>query len=201
MEELVREYRSQGENVAKNFFSNLGMGHVIIIGICLLILVAVFSNEEINPRYNYVIMAVLVGFILVLFFKSPKEKRLLSRKVVIKIAQEEVNKMVRDGKEFSYDSKVIVGPACHLKYENDMMTGTSGPIAWDVGFMELVKGSQYKKEGVISLHPFEGIITGFDWRPLGYTGRESRDRDIVPVGIVEGSMKTTDFGKENRKTG
>ena len=82
-----------------------------------------------------------------------------------------------------------------MKYENDLISGTSGPTSWDVGFVEFVHGTRFKKDGVISIHPYLGIITGIDFRPLGYTGRESRDRDIIPVGVVQGNVKTTEFGK------
>jgi len=199
MADPIEKYKSSKNTKVKDFFSNLGMGHVIIIGICLVGIIAITSNENADPRYNYVAYAILIGVILVMFFKPNPEKTLLPKHIVIEAAQEEVNRMVRIGREFSYDSKVIAGPACRLNQENEGLSGSSGPISWDVGITEFVRGSQYKKEGVISIHPFKGIVMGFEWRLLGYTGRESRDRDIIPVGIVQGNMQPTDFGKDNQK--
>lgn len=192
MEEEAKKYQRNNNNKFVNMISNLGIGHIIVIGIVALFVISLTKNNQ-DPRYNYVLYFILIGIILVMYFKPSKEQTLLPREVVAKIAQERLNEMVRDGKEFSFDSKVNVNPACHLKYENDLLTGTSGPVSWEVGFVEMVHGSRYVKDGVISIHPFKGIVTGIDFRPMGYTGRESRDRDIIPVGVVQGNIKTSDF--------
>jgi hypothetical protein len=194
MEDLAKEYGKNKTDRFANFLSNINIAHIIIIGVIFFIIVAI-SGRAVNSKYLYVVIFILLGIIAVLYFKPSKEKKILPDYIVKKVAQEALNQKVREGEEFSYDSKVVVSPYCKLKYENDMHTGNSGPVAWDVGFIEFVQGSQYKKEGIISLHPYDGFVTGLEFRPLGYSGRESRDRDIIPVGIVEGKVKTTDFGK------
>lgn len=191
--QIAEEYKRNTEHKFTNLLSKINVWHLVIFGIIGLIAYSMTKNQT-DPKYNYIIYAVLVIIILVLYFKPNKEKRLLPDYIIKQIAQEALNKKVREGKEFAFDSKVFVTPYCHLKYENDMTTGTSGPVAWDVGFEELVHGSQYKKTGVISVHPFEGFITGIKFMPFGFTGTESHDRDIIPVGIVQGNVKTTEWG-------
>ena len=192
--EIAEEYKKNNESKVKNLLSNISVVHLLVLGVIILIIISI-SKSNSDPKYNYVIYGVLVAVILVLYFKPSKEKKLLPDYVVKQIAQEALNKKIREGKEFSFDSKVFVTPYCTLKYENDMTTGTSGPVAWEVGFEELVEGSQYKKAGIVRVHPFEGFITGIKHLPFGYTGRESTDRvDIVPVGVVQGNIKTTDWG-------
>lgn len=195
MEDPAKEYAQKKESKFKNFISNISVGQVIIFGIVVFLIISFSKNKQANPAYNYVLYGILITIILILYFKPSKEKVLLPEHIVKQIAREIVKRKVMEGHEFSFDSRVEISAACHLKYENDMVTGTSGPVAWEVGFIEHVHNSNYKKEGVIRIHPYEGICTGISFYPLGYTGRESRDRDIVPVGVVPGSIKTTDFGQ------
>lgn len=195
MENIAKEYRKNSGERIRDFFSKVGTAHVVTVGILLFVLIAFSRNPETDKRYLYVIIFILVGVISVLAFKPEKQKNFLPDYVAKEIAQEALDKKVREGKEFAFDSKVFVMQVCHLKYENDFVTGQSGPVSWDIGFVELVHGTQYKKEGVIRIHPYNGFVTGIAFYPLGYTGRESRDKDIIPVGIVQGSVKTTDFGK------
>ena len=191
--EIAEEYKKNNDSKIKNLLSNITIVHLLIIGVVILIIVSI-SKSTTDPKYNYVIFGVLIAIILVLYFKPSKERKILPDHVVKEIAQEALNRKVKENKEFAFDSKVYVTPYCHLVYENDMTNGTSGPVKWEVGFEELTEGSQYKKQGVISVHPYEGFITGIKYMPFGYTGREAHDRDIIPVGVVQGNMKTTDFG-------
>lgn len=194
MEDIAKEYTQKKESRWKHFLSNISTGQVIIFGVIIFLVISFSNNKTADPKYNYVLYGVLIVIILVLYFKPSNQKILLPEHVVKRIAQEALDRKVREGKEFSFDSTVKVSSACHLKYESDMMTGTSGPVAWEIGFIERVNNSQYKKEGVIRIHPYEGIVTGISFYPLGYTGRESRDREIVPVSVVQGSVKTTEYG-------
>lgn len=194
MEDIAKEYTQKKESRWKHFLSNISTGQVIIFGVIIFLVISFSNNKTADPKYNYVLYGVLIVIILVLYFKPSNQKILLPEHVVKRIAQEALDRKVREGKEFSFDSTVMVNSACHLKYESDMMTGTSGPVAWEIGFIERVNNSQYKKEGVIRIHPYEGIVTGISFYPLGYTGRESRDREIVPVSVVQGSVKTTEYG-------
>ena len=50
----------------------------------------------------------------------------------------------------------------------------------------MVEGTQYKKSGVVSIHCYDGFVTGIKFMPFGYTGRESHDISEVPVGIIQG---------------
>ena len=195
MEKIAKEYKKSSGNRLTEFLAKISTGQVILFGIVIFILIAFNNNQGSDQKYTYAIYFILIGIIAVLYFKPAKEKRLLPDYVAKEIAQEALNLKVREGKEFSFDSKLFVTPYCHLKYENDLITGMSGPVGWDVGFIELVHGTQYKKEGVVSIHPYEGIVTGITFRPLGYTGMESRDKVIIPVAVVEGKIKTTDYGK------
>jgi hypothetical protein len=194
MDDIAKEYTKQKDNKFKNFMSNISVAQVIIFGVILFIIIALNKNKTADPKYNYVLYGILIVIILILYFKPSKDKILIPEPIAKQIAQEALNKKVKEGKEFSFDSIVKVMPACQLTYESDFMTGSSGPVSWDIGYIEYVHGSQYKKEGVISIHPYEGIVTGLREYPLGYTGRETKDVRVVPVGIVQGNMKTTDYG-------
>ena len=190
---IADEYKKNNEKRFQNLLTKINVFHLISVGVIVAILISMSKNST-DPKYNYIGYAVLIGTILVLYFKPPEGKKLLPDYIVKEIAQEALNRKVRIGKEFSFDSKVIVTPYCHLISENDMTTGKSGYVSWDVGFEELVSGSQYKKTGVISIHPHDGFITGIKSMTFGYDGTQSHNKDIVPVGVVMGNFKTTDFG-------
>lgn len=194
MADYAKEYRKKSGHTFRDFVSKIGPSQIIVVGVIFAILVAFSNNPNLDQRYSYIGYFILLAIIGIMYFKPGPHKALLDEETVKHIAQEALNTKMREGNEFSFDSKVFVTSACDLKYEHDFVNGTSGPVGWDVGFVEYVKGTQYKKEGVIRIHPYEGIVTGLRFYPLGYTGRESKDRDIVPVGVIQGNVKTTDFG-------
>lgn len=191
--QIAEDYKKNSSNKVQDLLSKVTVVHLLVFGVIALIAYSVTKNNT-DPKMNYIIYGILGIIILVLWFKPNKERKLLPDHVVKEIAQEALNRKVREGKEFAFDSKVFVTPYCHLVYENDMSTGTSGPIKWEVGFEELVNGSQYKKEGVVSVHCYEGFVTGIKFMPFGFSGREAHDRDIIPVGVVQGNVKTTEYG-------
>lgn len=195
MNEIVENY--QKKNKFQNVLSRVNIIHVVIVGLLLFILIKMGKSGT-DPKYYYVGYAVLGVIIAIMYFKAGKNKKLIPRHVAAQIAQEELNRMVRDGKEFAFDSKCVVMAASQMKYKDDLIKGESGvPISWAIGFYEMVHGSNYKREGLIHIHPYEGYVMGIKMLPLGYTGAEETDRiKIVPVGIVSGSFKTSEFGGE-----
>lgn len=170
----------------RNFFSSVSVGQVFLIVILFLGLLAI--NKTTDARYTYAIYGGLVIIILVLYFKSNPGRKLISVEEAKQCAQEYLEKLRRDGNEISFDSKVHVLPQCHPVYEDNLLTGQSGIVCYDCGFVEEVHGSLYRKEGVIKVHPYERIVTGLRWMNLGYTGRESSDVKIVPVGIINNNQ-------------
>ena len=132
--------------------------------------------------------------ILVMYFKTDGTKKLLPRHIIIQIAQQELDLMIRVG-QFPFDSKVYVSPSCQTKYENDLITDSSGPVSYAVGFYELVHGSQFKRDFVMFLNPYDGNVTGINEMRLGYDGTQTRDVMKIPVGVIQGSFKTNEFGK------
>lgn len=189
-EELLKEYQSK--NKIADFLSKTSVVHVILIGLFLFFLIKI-GRSNIDPRYHYAAYLIFIAIIMVLYFKTEKQKKLIPRHIAAQIAQEELEAMVRNGKEFPFDSKVYVMAASQTKFKEDLIKGDSGPVAWAIGFYEMVHGTAFKRDGVVYIHPYEGNVTGINWEPLGYTGKETKDVKIVPVGVVQGNFKTTDF--------
>lgn len=191
-EEIVQEYQSRGN--LTNFLSKLSMPQVVGIILVVFILTSLYKSN-VDPKYHIV---AYLGFILIiaaLYFKPDKRKRLLPRYVAAQIAQDELDRMVREGISMPYDSKCYVMAASQVKHKDDLITGEGGvPLSWAIGFYEKVHGSEYKKEGVIYIHPYDGIVTGINWLPTGYSGTETKDIKVVPVSVVAGTFKTTDYG-------
>lgn len=180
------------------FLSNLSIGKIIVFVILLLIVFSVTNKKDIDPSYNKIIYGGLLAVIAYMYFKPSKDRKLLERWEAAGLAQRELNRMKRDG-EFPFDSVVKVKPASKLREQDDLVTGQSGPVSWDIGFSEMVHGKKYIREGVISVHPYSGSITGVRFMPTGYTGNENPDVRVVPMGVVMGSVRTTDFSGNQQK--
>lgn len=193
MNEIVKRYRSKNKNILSSFFKNLGLGHMLLFGFIGLVLIKITSSPDVDPRYNYIIYASLVGIILIIGAKANKEEVLLDKETATKIAFEEAVKMKNNGMEFAFDSKILPSGACNLVFTDNAATGYADYTSWEIGFIEYVHGTQYKKDYVIRIHPYKGIILGVIQMPLGFTGKETRDKEIIPVGIVMGTQKTTDI--------
>lgn len=191
--QIVEDYKKNNENRFKNLLSKVTVVHLLVIGVIALISYSIIKNSK-DPKLNYIIYGIFIVIIIVLWFKPNKEKKLLPEHIVKEIAQEALNKKVREGKEFPFDSKVFVKPQCHLRYSDDLAEGFSGPVAWDIEFEELVYGTQYIRNGFVSIHCYEGFVTGIFFTPFGFSPKDSPNVKIIPVGVVQGTMKTSDFG-------
>ncbi len=120
---------------------------------------------------------------LFLTYRETNEQRLIPEHIIKQIAYNALEKKRAKGIEIPFDAKIKVMLEGEGVYEQDMISKTSGLIKRDVGFQVIRKG--YKKTGVIGVHPYSGIILGIRWEKLGYTGKETRDRLIIPVGVVD----------------
>jgi len=181
----------------RNFMSNIKIAHIILFGFILLVIILIGNNKTIDPKYNWLMYGVLIAIIIYLYFKpNPDNRKLITREEAAEIAQEELNKMVRRGDNFSPDSKVYVTDSCSLCSFDNLAQGKSDYSHWEVGFVEKVKGSNFDKDGVIKIHAYDGIVTGVKKAPLGYDGTQSIDRvKTIPVAVFQGSIDSTEVGK------
>lgn len=176
------------ENSAWNRFSKQ-IKPVHLIGIFLLILVGqslVSSGKMTNTLFWGIVVSFVVVFIF-LAYRAPLQSQLIPERVIKTIAQRALEQKKKTG-EISYDAKVNVMLSGEAHYEQDFISGTSGIVRRDVGFEINRKG--YKKKGVIGVHPYSGEILGIRWEPLGYTGKETKDRIIVPANFLKNSEPT-----------
>lgn len=191
---IVENYQKKNNSVFKNFMSNLSTGKIIVIIGCILLLIA-FSKSG-DKRITYVIFGGLILIILYLLFKPSNEKILLNLETAKEVATDYLERLRVKGREIPFDSKIEVMPVGQTCYKDDALTGQSVPVSIDIGFTEYVHGTSFKKEGVVSIHPYDGTITGMSWMPLGYTGREKTTvTKIVPVGVmnIQGGTTPQDY--------
>ena len=189
MNQIVEDYRKKNTpSPARNFLNNLSVGKIIILAVIILILIAV--GKTANTKYSYVIYGVLILVIIFLAFKQSNKLILLNLETAKLVAQDYLERMRVAGKEISFDSKIEVMPVGQMCYKDDMVSGDSGAVSINIGFIEYVHGSQFKKEGVISIHPYDGTITGMQWMNLGYTGNElTTHTKIIPVGVINNNIQ------------
>ncbi len=129
-----------------------------------------------------------IGIVVVfLLYRETGEPQLIPEHIIKQIASDALEKKRQRGEEIPFDAKIRVTLVGEGVYEQDMISRTSGLIRRDVGFEMIRKG--WKKKGVIGVHPRSGIILGIRWEPMGYTGKETKDRVIIPVGLVDQPSK------------
>lgn len=157
-------------------------GHVI--GVILLLALGNYwvTSGKIDSGVFWGMVLAFVVVIIFLTFRANPEPQLIPEHVIKQIAQEALEKKKRIGIEIPFDAKVRVTLVGEGIYEQDFVSRTSGLIRRDVGFEITRKG--YVKKGVMGVHPYSGIILGIRWEKLGYTGKESKDRTIIPAGII-----------------
>jgi len=148
-----------------------------------------FSNlpdhfDEIASVDLYAKIVALAFGVLILFltFRGNTEPQLIPEHVIKQIAQDSLEKKRRLGIEIPFDARVRVTLVGEGIYEQDFVSRTSGMIRRDVGFEVIRKG--YTKKGVIGVHPYSGVILGLRLEKFGYTGKESKDRIIIPAGVI-----------------
>ena len=156
--------------------------HLIIFFLLLGFLSYGYNTGKVSKEY---IIATIIGFIILIAYMSTRvtEKTLLPEHVIKQIAYDALEKKRRLGIEIPFDWKVrvmLVGESC---YEQDLQTKTSGVIKREVGF-EISKKS-YRKTGVIGIHPYSGAIIGIREEKTGYTGKETKDKQIIPIGVAD----------------
>lgn len=151
----------------------------IFLSILLLFVGQFLSSSGKFPQGIFIgiIVAVIIVFIFLAFKES--EKKLIPEHIIKQIAQEALERKRKEGLEIPFDCEVRVTLVGEPIYETDFISGTSGIIKREVGFEIIQKG--YKKKGVIGIHPFNGIILGIRFESLGYTGKETKDRVIIPI--------------------
>ena len=129
-----------------------------------------------------------IGILFIfLIYRETSEPKLIPEHIIKQIASDALERKRLKGEEIPFNAKIKVTLAGEGIYEQDMISKTSGLIRRDVGFEMIRKG--YRKKGVIGVHPFNGTILGIRWEPMGYTGKETKDRVIIPVGVLDQMAK------------
>lgn len=191
MEDEVKDFQKQERS--GNFLSRISAVHIILFGILVFVLIAISKSAK-DSRYTYVGWGILIVIILVLYFKPTKKRQIIPEPMAKKIAYRALQKKRQEGIEISFDSKVNVLPQWQRRWRYDEISGEDTCVALDIGFEELVHGSSYRKEGVVSLDPYSGDMSGLSWFPLGYSGREKTTIiRVVPVQVIEDRKKAADF--------
>ena len=156
-----------------------------VIGVLLLFFLGNHwvSTGKIQGGYFWGVMIAFGFLVLFLIYRETNEKKLIPEHIIKQIAYEALKEKRAKGIEIPFDAKVRVTLIGEGIYEQDLASGNSGWIKRDVGFEVIRKG--YIKTGVIGVHPYNGTILGIRWERLGYTGKESKDRIIIPVKSFE----------------
>lgn len=126
-----------------------------------------------------ILISVVTVFLL---YRESGERRLIPEHIIKEICQRALERKRQQGIEIPFDCKIHVLLQTGAIYETDLNTSEHGVIKREVGFEIVKKG--YRRTGVISVQPYTGDILDIRWEKLGYSGKESKDRTIVPVALA-----------------
>ena len=176
--EWERQKNSRWNKVSKQIkpFHVLGVLVIFAIGNSLV------TSGKINNTFFWGVAVAFGILFLFLMFRETAEQKLIPEHIIKQIAQNALENKRRQGIEVPFDAKVKVNLVGESIWEQDFISRTSGVIKREVGFEVIRKG--YKKKGVIGIHPYNGTILGLRWEQFGYSGKETKDRTIIPAGVV-----------------
>ena len=140
------------------------------------------SSGKVNSSFFWGVVIAFGVLFLFLMFRETTEQKLIPEHIIKQIAQNALENKRRLGVEIPFDAKVKVSLVGESIWEQDFISQTSGIIKREVGFEVIRKG--YIKKGVIGVHPYNGTILGLRWEQFGYSGKETKDRTIVPAGVI-----------------
>lgn len=154
---------------------------VHVMGILLLVFIGNYlvSTGKVEGGFFWGIVVAFGLLFIFLMFRDTNEQKLIPEHIIKQIAQEALDKKRFLGKEIPFDCKVKATLVGEGIWEQDMISGTSGIIKREVGFEIRKKG--LIKKGVIGIHPYNGTILGIRLEKFGYSGKESKDRIIIPM--------------------
>lgn len=157
--------------------------HVLLIVGLIFFAVWMYNTQKLSRE---AILAIVVPFgilILFLMYRETSTPKLIPEHIIKQIAQDALERKRTIGIEIPFDCKVRVTLVGEGIYETDMYTGTSGIIKREVGF-EVIKHG-LRKTGVLGIQPFNGTILGIRFERMGYDGKGTPNRILIPVGFVE----------------
>jgi hypothetical protein len=153
--------------------------HIIIVGFILFLGNYLNKTGQVKSQWFWGFIIILGVVVVYLLYRDIGEKKLIPEHIIKDIAQASLERKRLKGVEIPFDSKVHVTLVGEPVYETDLATGGHGIIKREVGFEVIKKG--YRRTGVIGVQPYTGDIMGIRWERTGYTGKETKDRVIVPV--------------------
>ncbi len=160
---------------------------VHLIGFFVLIIAGNWATQT-GKIPMAVFFTAIIAFALVFLFvavRESNEPKLIPEHIIKQIGKNALEK--KRGEEIPFDAKIKITLIGEVIHEQDMISRTSGVIKREVGFQLIKKG--YAKSGVIGIHPYNGIVLGIRWERLGYSGKETKDRILVPVNIIDQGFK------------
>ena len=157
--------------------------HVVVLFLLIFVAQAAYSSETISKNTAIMIIVPFVALLIFLMYRESSVSKLIPEHIIKQIAYDALERKRIIGIEIPFDAKVRVTLVGEGIYETDMYTGTSGIIKREVGF-EVIR-SGLRKTGVIGIHPYNGTVMGIRFERLGYYGKSTPDRVIIPVGFVE----------------
>jgi hypothetical protein len=177
------------KNRQNTFWSKLSRkvnpSYILFFFLILFFANSMVSNGTLSRGQFFAVLIPCIILLVSLANREPQIDKLIPEQIIKEIAQEALERKRKEGIEIPFDAQVNVTLQGGISYETDYTQDipSSGPTRRDVGF-EVVRKS-YVKKGVIERHPYTGAVGGIRWEKMGYSGKETKDKIIVPVKEIE----------------
>ncbi len=145
-----------------------------------------------NKDQNWIYFVII--FLAVLYFFSlanEPSKDLIPRNIALKIAEEDLKNEI--GHVYPIGSQI--SPTVY--YKDQFIDSGQGPIVtkYNLGF-KIKEPNEPWKEVVYQMHPYTGECKGVIEKPLGFTGNDIKDLQLITPTIIPEKIPETDTGKK-----
>lgn len=172
------------QNIAKIPYNYL----FIVFGIIALSYYAYTTSHITKKNFQYLFALAVILFVILILKSGDKGRRLLTEPEARAFAEKELNIKKRSLSYEYLDGKLIPNYS-HLVKSEMALSGQTEYISYKLGYIVELKDGR-EKYILVELDPYSGELRGIEERKEGYTGREDKDKVVIPLpGYIQENFK------------
>lgn len=149
----------------------------------ILFVIAIWISRTNQAKWVYFVLGGLGVIFILSMFKQGDKREPLPRSLAVSIAKKDVESEIAAGRVFAYGTKII--PTGYFRDQS--WNDGNGPVLfkYNIGFTAQPP-NKMPIDIVYQMEPFTGRCKGIIEKPLGFTGEDIKDRDIIlPEKIIK----------------
>jgi len=173
--------KENSEKVHFKIFKSLKPMHIVLLAV--LFFIATLIVESNKSKWIYFVLGGMIILFFLSMFKQGQTREAISRERAQTIAHKDLENEIRANRVFPHGTTII--PTGYFRDQS--WNDGDGPILfkYNIGFVAKIAGKP-QVNIVYQMDPFTGRCKGWVETPLGFTGEDIKDRDIIiPEKIIK----------------